>query len=345
MRAVLANNRKVFVNSITFIAEAGVNHNGDLGRALEMVFAAKEAGADVIKFQAFTTENTVSASAPTAAYQARNTGVASQYEMIRALELSWDMFAKLAEACKDAGIEFLATPFDWMMTERLLDLGMPAIKVASGEATNTVALKHFARFDKPLWLSTGMCTLGEVSTAIGTLRSEGCEDITVMHCTSIYPAPLESLNLKALSTLSSRFGLPIGYSDHSLGDQASLAAVAMGAVLIEKHFTLDKSLPGPDHAASLDVPELSSMIERIRQLEVMLGTGRKEPFGEELATAKIVRRSWHTSRAVAAGAVFEMSDLRLIRPATGLAPDACPAGQTARHALDAGTPITADDLA
>jgi sialic acid synthase SpsE len=332
------------MSRVTIIAEVGVNHNGDLGRAKQMVWAAKRAGADIVKFQAFTTETIVSRAAPTASYQAANTGLESQFDLIRALELSPADFEVLAGECRAAGIEFLATPFDWTMTSDLVRLGMKALKVASGELTNTPALEHFASFGLPVWLSTGMATLEEVRAALSVLRDAGARNVTVLHCTSLYPAPVDALNLSALTTMANELAVPVGYSDHSLGYHASIAAVVLGAILIEKHFTLDKSLPGPDHIASLDTNEFAQMVGHIREIERMLGDGVKRPVVEELDVAALVRRSWHAKSDLAAGQTVQAEDLLLLRPASGLPPSQCPIGRRLSRKVAAGSPIRVSDL-
>jgi sialic acid synthase SpsE len=330
--------------SLLVIAEAGVNHNGDLGRARAMVRAAAEAGADYVKFQAFSAEGLVASGARTAAYQAANTGEADQRALLRGLEIGLDGFASLAEACREHRIGFMATAFDVDMVEALIALGMDRIKVASGELTNAPALKHFARLGKPVLLSTGMATLDEVGRAIELLRTSA-PDITLLQCTSLYPAPPIALNLRAMQTMAARFGLPVGFSDHSLGDHAAVAAVALGATVIEKHFTLDRKLPGPDHTASLELGELTAMIRKLREIEAMLGDGVKAPTRDEVATAALVRRSWHAARDLSAGTVIGADAVVLKRPADGLAPEACPVGRTVIRAVPADAPLTAADLA
>jgi N,N'-diacetyllegionaminate synthase len=326
------------------IAEAGVNHNGDLDRALAMVDAAAAAGADYVKFQAFSTDSLVTHDARTAAYQQANAGESSQDALLRGLELSGDDFATLAAACRDAKIGFMASVFDLVQLDALIALGMDRLKVASGELTNTPALIRFAERGLPVILSTGMATLAEVDEAVAVLRGHGCHDINLLHCTSLYPAPPESLNLAAIATMRKHFGLPVGYSDHSLGDQASIAAVALGATMIEKHFTLDRALPGPDHRASLEPDELSAMIARLRDVASALGDGVKRPAAGEADTARLVRRSWHTRRALPAGSVLGEQDITLKRPADGLAPSHSPIGCRLTRALEADVPVVADDL-
>jgi N-acetylneuraminate synthase/N,N'-diacetyllegionaminate synthase len=331
--------------SVLVIAEAGVNHNGDLGRAREMVAAAAEAGADYVKFQAFSADTLVARGAPTTAYQAEATGETDQVALLRELELGIDGLAALADACRANDIGFLCTPFEVSLTGRLVALGMDRIKIASGELTNTEALKAFAGYRLPLIVSTGMATIDEVAAAVATFRDHGADDITLLHCTSLYPAPPETLNLRAIVTLAERFGLPVGYSDHSLGDTAAVAAVALGATVIEKHFTLDRSLPGPDHRASLEAGELAALVGKLRLVAAALGDGEKRPAAGEAETARVVRRSWHAARDLAPGTVLGDDDLALKRPADGLAPGSSPVGRRLGCARAAGAPVRAEDLA
>ena len=325
------------------IAEAGVNHNGDVGRAREMVAAAAAAGADIVKFQAFVPGDLVAAGTPTARYQAANTGQADQRALLESLALGRAAFEDIAAACARHSVEFLCTAFDDAFLDALVAIGMRRIKIASGELTNTPALRHAASKGLPVLLSTGMATMDEVAAAVGDLA--GAADIALLHCTSLYPAPDDALNLRAIATLHERFGLPVGYSDHSLGDHAAIAAVALGATVVEKHFTLDKNLPGPDHAASLSPDELARMIRRLRATAAALGTGVKAPSREEIATARLVRRSWHAARALAAGAIVTARDAVLKRPAHGLAPRHSPVGRRLIRDCDADQAIRAEDLA
>ena len=309
-----------------------------------MVAAAAAAGADIVKFQAFTAAGLVARGARTAAYQAANTGKGDQASLLGDLELSRDDFAVLAEDCRRHRIGFLATAFDVEIVEALIGMGMDRIKIASGEITNTPALQRFARLGLPVLLSTGMATMDEVGVAVGTLIDAGAKDITLLHCTSLYPAPPSALNLRAMTAMAERFGLPVGYSDHSLGDHAAVAAVALGAQVIEKHFTLDRALPGPDHKASLEPDELAAMIRKLRETAAMLGDGEKKPAPGEAETAALVRRSWHAARDIAAGTVLSAKDLVLKRPADGLAPNSCPAGRRLAVALRADEPIRHEHL-
>jgi sialic acid synthase SpsE len=332
------------MRSVIVIAEAGVNHNGDLGRAREMVAAAAAAGADIVKFQAFSATNLVARGARTAAYQVANTGKSDQAILLAELELSYDDFSVLAEECRRSRIGFLATAFDVEIVEALVGMGMDRIKIASGEITNTRALQRFAALDLPVLLSTGMATMDEVAAAVDTLRGAGAHEITLLHCTSLYPAPPSTLNLTAMMAMAERFGLTVGYSDHSVGDHAAIAAVALGAQVIEKHFTLDRALPGPDHKASLEPGELADMVRKLREIATMLGDGEKRPAPGERETAALVRRSWHAARDIPAGTVLSAQDLVLKRPADGLSPDASPVGRRLATAIRADQAVRPEHL-
>lgn len=326
------------------IAEAGVNHNGDLGRALEMVKAAADAGADFIKFQAFETDSLVARGTKTAAYQRTNTGRSDQAEMLRSLEMSADAFLNIAKACEQNGIRFLCTAFDETMIDKFVSFGMDRIKIASGELTSLATLRRFAALGLPVYLSTGMATLAEVREAIEVLRDGGAPEIIALQCTSLYPAPIETLNLRAMQTMREEFGIAVGFSDHSLGDHAAIAAVALGAVVIEKHFTLDRTLPGPDHAASLEPRELKAMISRLRDVSKMLGDGVKAPCPAETETAAVARRSWHATRDLPAGAVLTDADMALKRPASGIGGAQSLTGRRLVRAVQAETPFTLADF-
>lgn len=330
---------------LTVIAEAGVNHNGDLSRALDMVAAAAEAGADYVKFQAFTADRLVAASAPAAAYQSAGTGLSDQASLLRGLEIDQEGFAALAEACRARRIGFMATAFDIDQLGALIDLGMDRIKVASGELTNGPALKSFASVGLPILLSTGMATMAEVECAVDVLRAGGATDMTLLHCTSLYPAPADTLNLRAMATMADHFGLPVGYSDHSLGLHASVAAVALGARVIEKHFTLDRTLEGPDHAASLEPDEMGDLVAMLRNLPAMLGDGVKAPASGEAEIATVARRSWHAVRDLAAGQVISSADVVLKRPASGIDGWQSPAGMRLVRDIPADAPVRPADVA
>ncbi len=326
------------------IAEAGVNHNGDVDLAIALVDAAAAAGADMAKFQAFSADSLSSADAPAAKYQSERTGHVDQRAMLSALELSREAFAKIAEHCRTRSISFLCTPFDLEELEFLISLDMPAIKIASGELTNGPALALFGAQDMPIYLSTGMATLDEVEAAVEALKQAGAKDITALHCTSLYPAPLETLNLRAIETMRTALGLPVGYSDHSTGIHASIAATALGATVIEKHLTLDRAMPGPDHAASLEPNELKEMIAGIRAVASSLGDGRKQPAPGEADTARVARRSWHAAHDLTAGQVLTEGDVVALRPETGVSASKPVIGNTISRAIKRGSPINLDDF-
>lgn len=326
------------------IAEAGVNHNGDEKLAIELVRAAKCAGADIVKFQHFRSETIVARGTSTADYQARNSGASDQSALLGGLELDIAAFARIAKVCREEGILFLCTAFDMEAASDLVALGMPYVKIPSGELTNIPMLRAYAAFGLPVLLSTGMGSLDEVATALDTLSGAGARDVTLLQCTSLYPAPASSLNLRAMLTMHDRFGLPVGFSDHSLDDYAAIAAVTLGASVIEKHLTLDRDMQGPDHRASLDPRAFAQMVARLRDTAAALGDGIKRPADGEEAIARLVRRSWHTTRALSAGAILAAADVTLKRPATGLRPADNPAGRRLRRALVADAPVTADAL-
>jgi N,N'-diacetyllegionaminate synthase len=305
------------------IAEAGVNHNGSLVRALELVSAAKACGADAVKFQTFSADRLVTRSARKAAYQrAALPGDDSQHAMLRSLELGLDDFRRIRDHAAEVGIGFLSSPFDAEAIDALDALGVGTFKVPSGEITNLPYLRHLGSKGKPVILSTGMSWLVEVETAVRTLQEAGAGDLTLLHCVSEYPAPVEQINLRAMRTLADAFGLPVGYSDHTTGSEIALAAVALGASVIEKHFTLDTTLPGPDHRASLDPPSFAAMVAAIRNVERALGDGRKRPADCEVANLTVVRKSIVAARDLAAGTLLEAADLAAKRPASGIPPTA-----------------------
>jgi N,N'-diacetyllegionaminate synthase len=306
---------------ILIIAEAGVNHNGSLDMAFRLVDAAKEAGADAVKFQTFRAENLATASAHKAAYQERTTsGSETQFEMLKRLELGVDEHRKLVEHCRKIGIQFLSSPFDLESADLLATMDLPLYKIPSGEITNVPYIHHIAAKGKPIILSTGMCTLGEVEEALKTLHDAGATDITLLHCVTEYPAPFDEINLRAMQTMRTAFGLPVGYSDHTPGIEISIAAAALGAVVIEKHFTLDRNLPGPDHAASLEPAELKQMVTAIRHVEAALGNGIKVPAICEVPNMSVARKSVVAARVLQAGHKLQPQDLAIKRPGNGIQP-------------------------
>ena len=306
------------------IAEAGVNHNGSLELALELVDAAADAGADYVKFQTFRADKLAGKSAKKAEYQARNIGDGddSQYAMLKKLELSPENHFKLMERCLERGIKFLSTAFDLESINFLENLGLPLWKIPSGEITNFPYLRAIGRTKKPAILSTGMATLQEVEEAVGVLTRFGTphQQITLLHCTTEYPAPKNEINLSAMRTLGEHFGLPVGYSDHTQGIEIPVAAVALGATVIEKHFTLDRTLEGPDHRASLEPDELREMVAQIRHVESALGDGVKEPAESEKKNIPIARKSIVAARDIGRGETFTEENITTKRPATGLSP-------------------------
>lgn len=303
------------------IAEAGVNHNGNLNIAKQLIDVAKEAGVDAVKFQTFISEEVVSNDAPKAEYQKQTTDASeSQLDMIKKLELSEEDHKKLVIYAKQKNILFLSTPFDMKSADLLVELGVPLIKISSGEITNYPFLRHIARKNLPIILSTGMSTLEEVADAISVLKEAGCKDLILLHCTSNYPARVEDCNLLAMKTMMDAFGLPVGYSDHTPGIYVSIIAAALGACVIEKHFTLDKNLPGPDHKASLEPHELKEMIKGIRIIEKALGSPVKAPVQSEFEVRDVARRSIVARDDIPAGTVITENMLAFKRPGTGISP-------------------------
>jgi N,N'-diacetyllegionaminate synthase len=316
------DNRKVGLGEPCFIiAEAGVNHNGSFELALQLTDVAAEAGCDAVKFQTFRTEQVCSPSAPKAAYQKQTVaGDESQFEMIRKLELPMDAFRELQRHCVDRGIMFLSTPFDYESADFLGSLPVPAFKIPSGEITNTFFLEHIARKGVPLIVSTGMATMDEVGIAVDAIRAAGNEQMILLQCVSNYPAAPSSMNLRAMHTLEQAFGVPAGLSDHTTGIEVSFAAVALGACVVEKHFTLSRELPGPDHRASLEPADLGNLVKGIRKIEAALGDGIKRPVIEEQDTALVARRSLIASTFIPAGTALTVDMIDILRPGTGLPP-------------------------
>lgn len=309
---------------VTVIAEAGVNHNGDVEIARKLIDAAAKAGADYVKFQTFKTNKIVTKAATRASYQDNNTGNAeSQYEMLKKLEISEEMHRELISYCAIKNIKFLSTAFDLESIDFLNSVGIELFKVPSGEITNLPYLRKISELKKPVVLSTGMANMQEVKDALEVLTSAGLErkKITVVHCNTEYPTPMEDVNLKAMNTMGDELGVNVGYSDHTLGIEVPIAAVALGATVIEKHFTLDRDLPGPDHRASLEPKELKAMVTAIRNIEKAIsGNGFKEPSQSEKKNKPIVRKSIVAARNIGKGEKFSETNLTIKRPGTGISP-------------------------
>lgn len=301
------------------IAEAGVNHNGDIGLAKSLIDAAVDAGADAVKFQAFRAEELVSPQAPKACYQLSSTNSSeSQLEMLKHLEFTAEDYADLCHYCKTQNIVFLATPFDRSSADMLDGLDMAYFKIASGEITNFPLLRHLAKKGKPLFLSTGMSTLKEVGEALEVIAGAGNPPTTLLHCVTEYPAPVQEVNLKAMITMRESFQVPIGYSDHTLGTEVALAAVVLGAAVIEKHLTLGCEMEGPDHRASLEPAEFKQMVRQIKNVEVAMGDGIKRPAPCEMANRSVARRSLFASVAIPNGAVIGEEMVACKRPGKGI---------------------------
>jgi len=307
-------------NTVQIIAEVGVNHNGDINLAKNLAAAALDAGADIVKFQSFDPDELVIPSAKTAQYQNKNTEECYQIELLRKLQLSEQEQIEIFKYCNDIGVEFLSTAFEKKSLIKLLRLGIKRIKIPSGEITNTPFLEFIGSLNLPIILSTGMANLEEIEQALNTLKKNGAtkETITVLHCTSNYPATDAELNLRALTTIANSFDTEIGYSDHSLGKEASNAAVALGAKVIEKHITLDRSMLGPDHIASMEISEFQDFVKSIRRTETILGEPIKKPTFSEQLTLKLVRKSIVALTDVKAGELFSADNVTTKRPGTGL---------------------------
>lgn len=305
------------------IAEAGVNHNGDIGLAKQLISAAKAAGADIVKFQTFKTANLVTKTAEKAAYQKGTTDAdESQYAMIRKLELSRADHEVLIEECRRQGIGFFSTAFDTDSFDMLVEMGLDLVKIPSGELTNLPLLRYMTRLGMPVMLSTGMATLGEIEAALAEIEQAGTPRhlITVLHCTTEYPAPMADVNLRAMLSIKTALGVEVGYSDHTKGIEIPVAAVALGARVIEKHFTLDRNMPGPDHQASLEPHELKAMVDAIRNVEAALGDGVKRPSPSELKNRPIARKSLVAIRDIREGDPFSADNVGTKRPGTGISP-------------------------
>ena len=313
------------MQKVTIIAEAGVNHNGNLRQALDLVDIAVDAGTDIIKFQTFKTERVVTKKAKIANYQTKNSadGEDKQYSMLKKLELDDEMHHEIIHCCKQKQIQFLSTGFDEESIDFLDKLGISLFKIPSGEITNKPYLQHISRKGKPVILSTGMSNLKEIENALTILTNEGLSKdfVTILHCNTEYPTPMRDVNLKAMLTIKEAFDIKVGLSDHTLGIEVPIAAVALGATVIEKHFTLDRSLPGPDHTASLEPRELKEMVNSIRNIEEALsGSGIKEPTPSETPNIQVVRRSIHYSRYLTKGHIINDRDIIMKRPGDGISP-------------------------
>lgn len=305
------------------IAEAGVNHNGSIELAKRLIDTASQAGADAVKFQTFKADNLVSKTAQKAAYQKQTTDASeSQYTMIKKLELTEEMHHELIQYCNEKGILFLSTPFDHDSINLLNTLGMEIFKIPSGEITNLPYLRHIGSLGKKVILSTGMADLGEIEDALDILTDAGTskEHITVLHATTEYPCPMDEVNLRSINTIATAFGVNIGYSDHTNGIEIPIAAVAMGASVIEKHFTLDRTMEGPDHKASLEPDELIAMVKAIRNIEKALGNGIKKPSPSEVKNMTVARKSIVASRPIQKGEMLSIDNLTIKRPGNGISP-------------------------
>jgi len=311
------------INKTLIIAEAGVNHNGDINLAKQLVDAAAKAGADFVKFQTFNAERLVTRNAKKANYQNLTTGgQETQYEMLSRLELNLEMHHELIEHCNSRGISFFSTGFDIESVDLLVNIGQDYIKIPSGEITNLPYLRHIGQLCKDVIVSTGMATMGDIEAAINVLELAGTlrENITVLHCTTEYPTPMNEVNLRAMQSIHTAFGVKVGYSDHTTGIQVATAAVGLGACVIEKHFTLNRNLSGPDHKASLEPDELKDMVDAIRNIEIALGDGIKRLTPSELRNKPIVRKSLVASKTIKAGEVFSVMNITTKRPGTGISP-------------------------
>lgn len=305
---------------IYIIAEAGVNHNGSIDLACKLVDEAKKAGVDCIKFQTFKAEKLVSHSAKKAEYQKKTTGDSSQQDMLKQLELSFEEFTHLKDYCDKVGIAFLSTPFDFDSLAFLDTIDMPFWKIPSGEVTNYPYLVALAKTGKPIVMSTGMCTMEEIGQALTVLRENGAGEVRLLHCNTEYPTPFEDVNLTAMENIRRTFSLEVGYSDHTKGIEIPVAAAALGATVIEKHFTLDKNMEGPDHKASLEPDELTEMVRAIRNIEKALGDGAKRPSKSEEKNKPIARKSIVAQRPIAKGEMLTVDNLTVKRPGEGISP-------------------------
>lgn len=328
------------------IAEVGINHNGDMDMARSLIDAAVNAGADAVKFQSFIAEELVTASAPKAEYQEGSSGK-SQREMLEPYELSPEQHRELQSYCEKHGITFLSTPFDSQSLSLLDDLNVPAIKIGSGELTNTPFLREIAELNRPMIVSTGMSTMEEVEAAVEAIRDASTDvPLALLHCVSLYPTDIGIANLSAMQAMDDRFEIPIGFSDHTTQVETMGFAVAMGATIVEKHLTLDRSLPGPDHEASLEPDELDRAIDIVRNAERAKGSSEKQPVGDEIDTAFIARKSLHATTDIKAGTTITSDHIEITRPANGLQPGRYEdiLGYRLSESLAPGDPITDEVL-
>lgn len=329
------------------IAEAGVNHNGNIETAMQMIDAAKNCGCDCIKFQTFHTEALVTKNAKKAEYQIANTqNEDSQYSMLKKLELTFSDFKLLKEHCEELGIDFMSTPFDKESVDLLEQIDVAVYKMSSGDITNKNLLEYVADTHKPIILSTGMCTMDEVHEAVSWIENRNNRKLTLLHCTSNYPTPYDEVNLNAMLTLDQEFSYPVGYSDHTQGILIPVMAASMGAVVIEKHFTLDKNMEGPDHRASLDSLELAEMVTAIRNVEAARGDGIKRPMTSEMSTRNAARKSLILNKALCKNGIIRSEDLDIKRPGNGIAPKYADQiiGKRLLHDLEAEAVLSWEDI-
>ena len=348
MNTINIGRRSIGVDQSCFvIAEAGVNHNGRTDLALALIQAARVAGADCVKFQTFSAERVANSRVEKAPYQRATTGAGgSQVDMLKALELPDNAYPEILAACHEAGLEFLSTPYGPEDADFLEKLGVQAYKIASAQIVELDFLSHIASKQQPILLSTGMATLAEVDQAVRTIRKAGNERLVLLQCTTNYPSRVEDANLRVLHVLREGFGVQVGYSDHTETPACCIAAVALGAVVVEKHLTLDKSMPGPDHAASADPAEFRELVDLLRQVEVARGSGRKEPTAAELVNRPFMRRSIVARTVIPAGAVLTSNLLTFKRPGTGISPARLEevVGTHARVAIDSDQLIEWHDI-
>lgn len=349
MKEVSVGNRVIGANQPCFIiAEAGVNHNGDVVLAKRLIDEAAKAGVDAVKFQTFKADQIATEATPKADYQLEATEPNETHlEMLRRLELSPDAYGELQARCEERGLLFLSTPYDEAGVDLLEGLGVPAFKIGSGEITNWPFLEYVASKAMPIILATGMAYLSEVEEAVQVIRKAGNEELVLLHCVSAYPAKPDDANLRAMTTLATHFGVPVGFSDHTLGTEVARAAVALGATVIEKHFTLDRTLPGPDHQASLEPTELGELVRAIRSVELALGDGIKAPTPSEMEVREKVRRSLAAAEDLPTGVTLEASMLTTLRPGTGISPRhrLSIVGRRLKRPLKSGQLLSWEDLA